>query len=299
MPPIAIVNCDVLTPTRHISRGLVWVEGGVIRAVGRSQDVSLSVDVQVIDARGGWITPGLVDLAWFGQGRSAPEAFAVTSVAPVVSVGSEDDLAALAQAAEDLSRPSFDARPLGLHVVLGPDAPAWDDLWTAADAAIALVTLSPTQPGATELLRRLLEARIPCFFDWQDSPQSPEDPLIHEMLSCGLAAVVAPPAAVAGAFAPRVVAQPAQLLSLAPVLAWESLLLVGGRDHPLQGRELFALSKQMHVDFSLVLAAASYHPSRFLRLTQGRLAVGAPADLLCWTRFGEPSWTMVGGQVVP
>lgn len=297
MPPLAIINCDILTPTRRIPQGLVLIDGGVIRAVGRSQEVSVPADVHLIDARGGWITPGLIDLARFGQGGPAPESVGVTSFAQVVTLRSEDDLRVLVQAAENLSPSPFVARPLGLHVILGADAPMWDDLWAAADAAIALVSLSPTQPGASMLLRQLLAARVPCLFDWQDVAQPPADPLVHDLLACGLAAIVAPPSPIPGLLAPHWVAAPAQVPSLLPLLGWEGLLLAGNRDRPLQGGDLYALSKEMQVDLAAVLAAASLHPARFLRLAQGLLAAGAPADLLCWTRFGEPAWTMVGGQV--
>ncbi len=297
MPLLAIINCDVLTPTRRIPQGLVLIDGGVIRAVGRSQDVSLPVDVQLIDARGGWVTPGLIDLARFGQEGPAPEAVGVTSFAPVVTVQSEDDLPILVQAAEELSRLPFIARLLGLHVILGAHAPMWDDLWAAADAAIALVRVPLAQPGAPELLRRLLPARIPCLFDWQDTAQPSPDPLVHDLLICGLAAIAAPTTPIPGLSATQWVASPAQVPDLLPVLGWEGLLLAGSRDQPLQGQDLKALSKEIQVDFAAVLAMASRHPARFLGLAQGRLAAGAPADLLCWTRYGDLAWTMVGGRV--
>lgn len=283
MPALAIVDCDLFTPARRIAHGLVLVEGGTVRALGRSQEVILPADAQVIDAGGGWITAGLIDLAWREENGVSPDDGGITSFARVVEVQSERDLPALAEAATGLSRAPFVARPLGLHVILGADPPAWDDLWAAADAAIALVTLSPE--AAPGLLRRLVAERIPCIFDRQAAGQPSPDPLASELLFCGLAAANAP------AHAPYRVATPAQLSDL----GGEGLLLTGSPGRPLHGRELYALSRQGVADFAALLTAASATPARFLRLAQGRLEVGAPANLLCWSRFGEPVWVMVGG----
>lgn len=283
MPTLAIVDCDLFTPARRIAHGLVLVEGGTIRALGRSQEVIVPADAQMIDAGGGWITPGLIDLAWREENGVSPNACGITSFARVVEVQSERDLPALAGAVTGLSRAPFVARPLGLHVILGADPPAWDDLWAAADAAIALVTLSPE--AAPDLLRRLVAERIACIFDRQAAEQPSPNPLASEMLICGLAAAHAP------TNAPYRVASPAQLSDL----GGEGLLLTSSPGRPLHERELHALSRQGAADFAALLTAASATPARFLRLAQGRLEVGAPADLLCWSRFGEPVWVMVGG----
>jgi hypothetical protein len=284
MPALAIVDCDLFTPARRIAHGLVLVEGGAIRALGRSQDVALPADAQVIDAGGGWMTPGLIDLAWRDESSLSPADCGISSLAQVVEVRSEHDLPALAEAAAGLARRLFRARPLGLHVILGADPPAWDDLWAAADGAIALATL-PT--GVTpNLLRRLATERVPCIFDRQAAEQSPLDPLAHEMLIGGLAAVAAP------ASARYQVATTASFLDS----DGEGVLLTSGPGRPLHGRDLHALSRQGKGDFAALLTAASAAPARFLRLASGRLEVGAPADLLCWTRFGEPIWVMVGGD---
>lgn len=284
MPPFAIVDCDVLTPTRRIPHGLVLGEGGMIRAVGRSQDISLPPDIRLIDARGGWITPGLIDLAWREEDGVSPDDCGISSYAQVVVVQSERDLPALAAA---LPQARFRARPLGLHVVLGDAPPAWDDLWAAADAAIAVVTLSPAFPDAPALLRRLLAARIPCIFDWGDAEAPALDPLAQEMLASGLAATTS------AADVPFCLSSPAALSEG----GGEGMLLASAPDRPLHARDLYALSRQGRGDFAALLAAASAAPARFLRLAQGRLSVGAPADLLCWTRFGEPAWVMVGGEI--
>lgn len=292
MPPLAIIDCDILTPTHRIAQGLALIEDGLLRAVGRSQDIAIPDDAQLIDARGGWLTPGLIDLAWQGVGGVSPDAYGITSSVQAVPVQSEEDLPVLAQAAAALTQRSFLARSLGLHLILGANAPTWDDLWAAADAAIILVTLSPGQPGAPDLLRRLLAAAIPCIFDWPIEFQPPTDPLVIEMLTCGLAAMKAPSAPIATLTIPHYVASPAHLSAFEA----EGMLLASAPDQPLQAHMLYTLSKQNKVAFAAVLAAASQNPARFLQLAQGRLATGAPADLLCWTRFGELAWVMVAGE---
>jgi len=58
----AIVNCDLYTPDEQIPQGLVLVEGSRIRAVGLSHEIPLPVQARLLDAQGGRVTPGLIDL---------------------------------------------------------------------------------------------------------------------------------------------------------------------------------------------------------------------------------------------
>lgn len=292
MPPLAIINCDVFTPTQRISRGLVWVDtiSATIRAVGRSQDVALPVDTRLIDAHGGWVTPGLIDLDWSGPEDIAPESLGITSYARVVEVRSEDDLTPVAQAAAAQAHPVFGARSMGLHVHLAGDLPAWEDLWSASDAAIVLITIAADHPDAPALGRKLLAAGIRFIL----TGEPPVDPFLQDLLACGLAAL----SAAAGFAAPYLFTSITKAPVFFPLLRSEHLLLASSPGQPLQARNLYDLSKAAKVDFAPVLAAASHHPARFLQRAQGRLAAGAPADLLCWTRFGELAWAMVGGQVL-
>ena len=60
-PTIAIVGGTVMTAAgRVIERGTVVLEGGAITAVGGA-DVAVPRGARVIDAKGRWITPGIID----------------------------------------------------------------------------------------------------------------------------------------------------------------------------------------------------------------------------------------------
>ena len=57
---IAITNGKIVTVTGDTyENGTVLVEKGKITAVGAN--VSIPADAEVIDAKGGWVTPGLID----------------------------------------------------------------------------------------------------------------------------------------------------------------------------------------------------------------------------------------------
>ncbi len=57
---IAIKNGKVLKPDgTFMDQGTVLVEGGRIKAVG--PDVEIPADVEIVDASGKWVTPGLID----------------------------------------------------------------------------------------------------------------------------------------------------------------------------------------------------------------------------------------------
>ena len=57
---IAITNGKIVTVTGETyENGTVLVEKGKITAVGAN--VSIPADAEVIDVKGGWVTPGLID----------------------------------------------------------------------------------------------------------------------------------------------------------------------------------------------------------------------------------------------
>lgn len=284
MSSLAIVNCEIYTPDEHIPHGLIWVEGDRIRAVGAGPDVPLPSDVQVIDAQGGRITPGLIDLCWRGEGKADPLVHGIANYAHTDAVRSEEDLALVSQAAAALTHTPTSARPLGLHLRLAGDAPAWEDLWTAADAAIALVTLPAAHPRTPSLARQLLAAGVKIVLD-----EPSHDPFLRDLLICGLAALSPDPALAASP--PRSLAR-YLLVSAAEAphyAAAGDLLLASGPNRPLSDPALA---------FPHLLAAATRQPAAFLGLPYGRLAPGAPADLACWARPGELAWAMVGGRMV-
>jgi N-acetylglucosamine-6-phosphate deacetylase len=60
MTPIAIVNGNVVLPDRLVSDGIVCCDGPVITYVGDRQ--SIPDTFQIVDATGGFIAPGFIDM---------------------------------------------------------------------------------------------------------------------------------------------------------------------------------------------------------------------------------------------
>ncbi|HRA88435.1 MAG TPA: amidohydrolase family protein, partial [Planctomycetaceae bacterium] len=60
MTTLAILNGTVVLPDRQLDDGMVCCDGAKIVSVG--QRSPLPSDVQIIDANGGFITPGFIDL---------------------------------------------------------------------------------------------------------------------------------------------------------------------------------------------------------------------------------------------
>jgi hypothetical protein len=68
--PVLLKNGTVWTGeadgTEVVYGGNVWLEGGVIRKVGKSEDLEEMMkerkDVEVVDLHGAWVTPGVSDL---------------------------------------------------------------------------------------------------------------------------------------------------------------------------------------------------------------------------------------------
>ena len=185
---LAIVNGSVYTPTRLIPDGVVLVDGDRIVAVGSRDQVTLADGVRRIDAAGGYVCPGLVDIhahgGWgvdFADGD--PEALplalrrhladgttsllATTGTAPLPEVWRAFDAIR-----ERMRRPDPDgSRLLGIHMegpFLNPaQAGAHDPALLRMPAAeererllsyagdLARVTLAPELDGALDLIADL------------------------------------------------------------------------------------------------------------------------------------------------
>lgn len=72
---IAIINAKVVTVTNGtIENGIVLVEDGKIKEIGA--EVAIPSNAEVIDAKGGWLTPGFIDvhthMCTFGEPNTMP-----------------------------------------------------------------------------------------------------------------------------------------------------------------------------------------------------------------------------------
>jgi imidazolonepropionase-like amidohydrolase len=105
----AIFNCDLFTPGEQIPQGLVLVEGSHIRLVGRSHEIPLPADTRLLDAQGGRVTPGLIDLGGMDSSNNKVEAQGITSYLLRASARDERDLQRISQAAASLPSPAGSA----------------------------------------------------------------------------------------------------------------------------------------------------------------------------------------------
>jgi N-acetylglucosamine-6-phosphate deacetylase len=133
LPPALIIeNGALILPDRLIENANLVCEGGRITALGKR--VKRPLDAQIIDARGGYISPGFIDIhvhggagADFMDGndesvRTALKAHArhgTTSIFPTTTTGSPEQITAMlstCRGVRDSWEPSQGARIAGVHV---------------------------------------------------------------------------------------------------------------------------------------------------------------------------------------
>lgn len=298
MSALAIINCDIYTPGDYIPRGLVLIDGAKIRAVGRSPDIPLPIDTRLLDAEGGRITPGLIDLARPDAMPSPAEESGVTGYLLSIRVMEEADFAAVARAAAIVAQTGSKARALGLHVV-GPWLPGgdpsidWRDLWAVSDGTVRMITLDPDAGTDQHTMAALLAhgvslalagggVRARWMFEQEQAGR---------VALCGDSSLEQ-----ASADAYKLASIEQLRADSTPTIA--HLILTGSRDQPLAGNSIRKLMALTNAEFPTALACVTSHPADLLGLELGRLAPGAAADMICWTRYGDIAWTMVAGQIV-
>jgi N-acetylglucosamine-6-phosphate deacetylase len=133
LPPALIIeNGTLILPDRLIENASLVCEGGRISALGRR--VKRPLDAQIIDARGGYISPGFIDIhvhggagADFMDGsaeavRTALKAHArhgTTSIFPTTTTGSPEQITAMLTTCREVLdswEPRQGARIAGVHV---------------------------------------------------------------------------------------------------------------------------------------------------------------------------------------
>ncbi|HEY52218.1 MAG TPA: hypothetical protein G4N94_02040 [Caldilineae bacterium] len=291
----AIFNCDLFTPDERIPQGLVLVEGSKIRAVGRSHEVALPATTRLLDARGGRITPGLIDLVGVTTGHDRAPARGITAHLIRVTLRTADDLAKISAVAAELMNPSVGSHVLGLHLVIlwsqaNGHLPHWQDVWIASDATVKLITLTATALASDTAappdgdVRLVVLDGLPDGCDarvavWGIPDEARAESTHHHLATLDHLRS----------------ADPAVLRAL---ISSRRLILTSGRRGPLNTRSIRRLMALADIDFASALGPATLAPATFLGSPLGRLAPAAPADLICWTRHGDLAWTMVGGEFV-
>ena len=145
---IALANGKVITPFREIDKGCILIEGEFIKEVGEVNEIKITNDVQVIDVKGKYISPGFIDLHLHGAFGGA------------VMASTEKDLRLMAQGLVKCGTTSFLPTTLS-----GP----WDEIAQSVDCINK--TMQKDLKGA-KILGAHLEG--PYFSMEQKGAQNPE-----------------------------------------------------------------------------------------------------------------------------
>jgi N-acetylglucosamine-6-phosphate deacetylase len=184
----AIVNGTVYTPWERIDDGVVIVDGGSIRAVGKRVDTRVPDEAGVVDALGQAIVPGLIDIHTYGNlgvSITAPEhvadelpafarnvaRFGVTGFLISPTMGDRAfiarTLAAIGQTIPMVLQARAGAQPIGIHLegpwldpeqhgafqvetLHAPSIAEAGEYVEAANGYLRIVTLAPNLPNAIE-----------------------------------------------------------------------------------------------------------------------------------------------------
>jgi N-acetylglucosamine-6-phosphate deacetylase len=196
-PPVTVItNAQVITPTGTVMPGMqtVVIEGSHIKAVGPDPRVNSLLgqdNVDVIDARGAYLTPGLidqqingafgVDFSQCGLGQAQDvltqlPAHGITSILPTVVTGPLMDMVSAVNTLEETMHlsPPDRTRMIGIHLegpFLNPAAkgchpvkniimPDMDDVQILVSPNTRLMTLAPEIDPEGELTHFLFERGV-------------------------------------------------------------------------------------------------------------------------------------------
>jgi len=192
MPPLVIENGTVILPDRLVEGGAVVCDDGLILAVGRR--VRKPRGARTIDARGGFVAPGFVDIHVHGGGGAdfmdgtvpailtallAHARHGTTTLFPTTTTGSPEQILAMLSACRTARQdwhpqsgarlagvhvygPYFAADKTGCHAAAGRRDPAVGEYagWFADDL-VRIATCAAELPGAGDFYR--LASRRKCL----------------------------------------------------------------------------------------------------------------------------------------
>ena len=189
---MVIINGRVIGPRSILEQHCVIIEGGKIKQIAPTSQVLWPEDAYIIDAQGGFVAPGFVDLHVHGAlGHDAMEgsvevlaqiakfhiAGGTTAMTPATVTDSREKITAALDAIGRAVGHNFGgAQILGAHIegpylstqkcgaqpaafVRAPDPTEYMP-WLEREGAVTQMTLAPELPGALELIDALLEREI-------------------------------------------------------------------------------------------------------------------------------------------
>lgn len=181
----AIRNVDIVTPFRIIQKGLLFVEGKKIAAIGRMSEVDIPKGTKTYDFDGMMLTPGYIDLLVHGGGgygfadmsKDAVENISqhffrhgTTGLLAALYSKPEKDMVADAKRIAEFCSSSKRSNVWGMHLegpfinrklpgamkaeyLWQPTVESWQKLFNAGQGYIRLMTLAPELPGMEEVMR--------------------------------------------------------------------------------------------------------------------------------------------------
>ncbi|HRE79494.1 MAG TPA: amidohydrolase family protein [Opitutaceae bacterium] len=189
MKDLLIRNAQLVVPGVHIFPGDLLVKGGTIAAVGQVS-AQESAQATVVDAQGGLLTPGLIDVHTHGikhalyehgvaglkEAAKSLAEFGVTSVLPTVIPKIDDDwfdlireMSAVLPAIKEVNVP-------GLHIegpfmtvggaacpTLPGDLALLERILEATGDGLSVMSVSPDAPGVVPVIRRLRQKGVTVF----------------------------------------------------------------------------------------------------------------------------------------
>ncbi len=182
-----IRNVRLVFPGERVTPGSVAVEDGLIRAIDPAEPPR---DAQVVDGGGKLLTPGLIDVHTHGihtfqyeAGAAAVQAagpvlgrYGTTTVLPTVCPQRGPDMLKRLRAAADALTTGAGVHMPGLHLegpfvaiagaacaTLPGDLGLLDEIFDACLGRIAVMSLSPEQPGIIPVIERLRERGVVVF----------------------------------------------------------------------------------------------------------------------------------------
>jgi N-acetylglucosamine-6-phosphate deacetylase len=182
---LALIGGTMITPFRVINNGGLIIDEGKIYEIGKSSDIKITDDCEVVDVSGRYICPGFVDLLVHGGGGFGFADEDKSSIAKVsryfLEHGSTTVMASLyakpekrllkdVSALADYIEANPDSNIRGIHLegpylnkelkgamnegyLWKPSVESWKKLWDASRGKVKLMTIAPELPGAVEVMR--------------------------------------------------------------------------------------------------------------------------------------------------
>ncbi len=182
---IALVGGTVVTPFRIVQNGSIVIQNGKISELGRTKDIEIPDNTEVIDVSGRMVCPGFVDLlvhGGAGYGFADDVDDSITKVSNYfLKHGSTTVLASLFAKPEELLLADLErvanyiennpnSNIYGIHMegpylnkalkgamnesyLWKPSVESWKKMWKASKGYIKIMTIAPELPGAVEVMR--------------------------------------------------------------------------------------------------------------------------------------------------